>query len=93
MSSVWPGRRARVRPRAASVPSRVAATVVALATIRLLRSESCQGAEVKNSSYQRSDRPGSGKVRKPPALKDSGTMTRIGRIRKPSTRMQIAHRP
>ena len=69
----------------------VASSVVALATIRLLRSESRQGAEVKNSSYQRSDRPGSGKVRKVPELNDSGTMITIGRIRKPSTRMQIAH--
>jgi hypothetical protein len=49
ISSVWPGSRARVRPSAASVPSTVASSVVALATIRLSRSDRRQGAEVKNS--------------------------------------------
>src|SRR5690606_12604288 len=90
MSSVWPGSRARLRPSAASVPSTVASAVVAPATIRLLRKDNCHGAEVKNSSYQRSDSPGSGKVRKVPELNDSGTMIRIGRIKKPRTRMQNA---
>ena len=85
-----PGNRARVRPSAASVPSVVARQVVALATIRLLRRDRRQASEVKNSWYQRSDSPGSGKVRKVPELNDSGTMIRIGRIRKPRTRMQIA---
>jgi hypothetical protein len=75
------------------VPRPVATTVVALATIKLLRSESCQVAEVKNSWYQRSETPGSGKVRKLPELNESGTMIRIGRIRKPSTARVIAPSP
>jgi len=42
------------------VPSVVASRVVETATIALFCSAACQRSEVKNSSYQRSDKPGIG---------------------------------
>ena len=54
------GNFARLRPSAAVVPSVVARIVVQTATMTLLLSASSQRAEPKKSSYQRSEKPGSG---------------------------------
>ena len=74
---------------AASVPKSIARSVAAGAMIRLFFSERIHSAEVKKSSYQRSEKPCNGYTRKLPELNDSGMITRTGKIRNSST---SAHR-
>jgi hypothetical protein len=82
VSAVLPGNSARTRPTDASVPSAIATTVAAGDTMRLFITDRPHTGEVKNSSYQRSEKPDMGYIRKLSALNDRGTMTRMGRIRK-----------
>ena len=82
VSSALPGNSARTRPIEARVPSTIASRVASGDTIRLFISAWRQAGEVANSSYQRSEKPDIGYIRKLSALKDSGTMTRMGRNRK-----------
>src|SRR3954470_4565847 len=92
-TTFFKGKLLRTSPSAASVPRGVARIVVATATTKLFCTAESQRGEVKKSSYQRSDRPSSGYVRKGPLLKESGTMTTIGATRKRNTSAQKARKP
>ena len=59
-STPWPGKRARHKPNAASVPRSVASTVADVPTSRLFQTDGNQNDDVKKSSYQRRLTPGSG---------------------------------
>ncbi len=60
MTTERSGKRARHRPMAASVPSAVASSVAERPTMMLFHSAGSQKLELKNSAYQRNERPGSG---------------------------------
>ena len=59
-TSACPGKRARHRPSAATVPSSVASSVAAVPTIRLFHTDGSQNVDEKKSWYQRRLKPGSG---------------------------------
>ena len=83
-----PGKSVRDRPTAASVPSTVAISVAAGATMKLLRAARPHSGALNRFSYHCSDQPGIGYARKELDEKDSGTITRIGRTRNSRTRAQ-----
>src|SRR5262245_35622051 len=92
VSSALPGKFTRVRPIAARVPSTMARTVAEGETIMLFMSALRQASDVKNSSYHCREKPDMGYIRKESALKDRGTMTSTGSMRKTSTRPQKARK-
>src|SRR3546814_20212151 len=66
-------------PIAASVPSGVAIKVVATAILKLLPKACAHCGDSAITLYQRSDSPFSGKTRKEPELRASGTTARLGK--------------
>src|SRR5690606_41858169 len=92
ITSALPRNSLRVSPTAAKVPNTSASSVAPGAMIRLFFRARIQSAELKNSVYQRREKPCSGYTRKEPELKDSGTITSTGRIRNNSTRAQKIRR-
>src|SRR5262245_45077235 len=96
MRSPLPGKLVRARPTAVSVPSVVATSVAAGATMKLCFAARVQSGEVNRFSYHCSDQPGMGYARKLLLEKDSGMITRIGSSRYSSTAAQnrrTAHQP
>ena len=73
------------KPTAASVPSTVATTVAAGATMKLFCAARIHSSDSSRLWYQRSDTPGIGYDRKELSENDSGTITRMGSTRNSST--------
>src|SRR3546814_2858096 len=76
------------RPIAASVPSGVAISVVAVAILKLFAKARVHCGDSPSVRYQRSDKASSGNTRKLPGLSDSGMTARIGSMRKAKTSAQ-----
>jgi hypothetical protein len=73
------------RPTAASVPSTVAMTVAAGATMKLFLAARIHSSEANRFWYQRSEKPLMGYIRKLLSENDSGIITRMGSTRNSST--------
>ena len=92
MISLRPGSLSLASAIEVSVPSAVASSVAPKATSRLLPIAARHRSEPSTTSYQRVDSPASGKVKKEPLLKDSGTGTKIGTMRNTTVRPHQSHR-
>jgi len=75
-----------------SVPSTVARIVAPNPISRLLPIAARQRGVPSTTSYQRVERPASGKVKNEPLLNDSGTGTKIGTTRKTRIKTQQIQR-
>src|SRR5215475_15138742 len=75
----------RIAPRLASVPRTVASRAAPLATITLLAAACCHCRLVKNSSYQRSEKPTGGNEMKSAELNEIGTTINVGSTMKQQT--------
>ncbi len=71
----------RTSPNAAGVPSAVARMVTQTATQMLSQAAPRQSARPKNLAYHCKEKPGGGKLRYLAAEKETGMITRIGKIR------------
>src|SRR3954469_25087652 len=90
------GNDVRARPTAASVPRLVATSVAAGAMRKLFFAARAHSAEPNRFWYHLVENAGIGYTRKELSLNDSGTITRMGRSRKPSVATQnarSAHHP
>src|SRR5262245_31877015 len=77
-----PGNRARARPIAAATPNDVERSAARTPAFRLIQVASIQARSPKYARYQRKDRRGGGNCRRVESLKDIGTTTSSGAIRK-----------
>src|SRR5215831_449819 len=80
----------RIAPRLARVPSTVASKAAPVATIKLLAAACCHCRLVKNSSYQRSEKPTGGNEMKSAELNEIGTTINVGSTMKQQTTSTIA---
>ena len=76
---------------AVNEPSVVAITVVPRAMMMLLPMAVCQRGVPSTTSYQRVEKPSSGKTKNDPLLNDSGIGIRIGTTRNRTTRPHQSH--
>ena len=82
MSTGFSAKLARASPLAAMTPRIIASAVADSPMIRLFLVASVQALPCARLSYQRVEKPGSGKTRRLPEVNDIGTMMRIGARRK-----------
>src|SRR5437867_11134976 len=75
----------RMTPILAIVPRTVATSVAPPATMKLFAAAFCHWRLVKNSSYQRVEKPTGGKEMKSAALKEMGMTMIVGRSMKQHT--------
>jgi hypothetical protein len=78
----------RFKPTAARVPKAVARHVVAAATARLFATARRHCSELSKYRYHRLEIPAIGYEKKGSAFNESGRTTRMGAVRKASTKAQ-----